>query len=30
MVMLAVASGGGNNYWLDRSTAAPVRCIRDE
>lgn len=22
--------GGGNNYWLDRSTAAPVRCIRDE
>lgn len=22
--------GGGNNYWLDRSTAAPVRCVRDE
>ena len=22
--------GGGYNYWLDRSTAAPIRCVRDE
>lgn len=22
--------GGGNNYWLDRSVAAQVRCVRDE
>ena len=22
--------GGGNNFWLDRSVAAQVRCVRDE